>query len=461
MKASEGQSTAGSPKNSARIDYLDGIRGLAALAVIFVHVFEAFGLDQEWAGIISNGRLTATGIDRFIPILNNLTRYGAYAVQIFLVISGYSLMLAIAKSKDGKPKGGLKGYFVRRIRRIWPPYYAALFIGLFLIAVVPGMNVKQNIWWDQALPAFKPDVILSHMLFLHHFSPDWLQKINPAMWTIAIEETIYLLFPFTLLPVWRRFGTIPMVLTGIIVGAASWYLFHPLLQVANPWFLGLFALGAMGASFGFSNRSQEHRWRERIPWIPVSIVSFLLFIGSDVASKQVFVSRLGFDIKGSAPWLVDAFLGIAVVALLIHLTEQWKTKEEKGLLRILHLPPILKLGTFSYSLYLIHPPILTLVTLTAIRLNLTSWPVYVFEVVVGVPVCIIGAYLFHLVFERPFMPTYLAKAEPEVLTTTKVASHGWMGHEQKSEPAKIDQGVAMATPMSTSVPVNSDNIGQD
>src|SRR5688572_21640645 len=104
MSTLASNTTEATPKSSTRIDYLDGIRGLAALAVICVHVFEAFGLDMEWAGIFSDGRLTDAGLDRLIPILKGISHYGAYAVEIFLVISGYSLMLAIAKSKMGNQR---------------------------------------------------------------------------------------------------------------------------------------------------------------------------------------------------------------------------------------------------------------------------------------------------------------------------------------------------------------------
>ncbi|MBX3066184.1 MAG: acyltransferase [Anaerolineae bacterium] len=421
MSTSLAQSTSlqnmGGAVRSARIDYIDGIRGLAALAVVFVHVFEAFGLDMHWAGIISDGRLTGQGIDRYIPTINSLTRYGAYAVELFIVVSGYSLMLAIAKSADGKPKGGLRGYFTRRIRRIWPPYYAALGIGLLLIALIPAMNTKQNIWWDQALPAFRPDVIVSHLLFLQHLSPDWLQKINPAMWTIAIEEMIYLIFPFFLLPIWRRWGSVAMVIAGVGAGSAVWYLFYSLFQVANPWYLGLFALGAMGASISFSNREKEQRWRKNMPWLPIGLILFVVFVALDVSTKQSIVARTGIDLLQSAPWLIDVTLGASVASLLVYLTEQWRKHNETGklprfhALRILQSKPIQKLGTFTYSLYLIHPPLLTLVTLAIIGLGITSWQAYALEVVIGVPFVIIGAYIFHLIFERPFMPSYLAKAK--------------------------------------------------
>jgi peptidoglycan/LPS O-acetylase OafA/YrhL len=413
MKEAQLNTSQPARKPDNRIEYLDGIRGLAALAVVFVHVFEAFGLDMQWAGIYSDGRLTNAGLDKLIPVLANISGYGAYAVEIFIVVSGYSLMLSVARSLDGRPKGGLRGYFTRRIRRIWPPYYAALAICLLMIFLIPGLNTPDNTWWDQSLPAFQPDVLISHVLFLHHLSPAWLQKINPALWTIAIEEWIYILFPFTLLPIWRRFGSLPMAITGIIISSAAWYLFYPILRVANPWYLGLFAMGALGASIGFSNRPNEQNWRARLPWLKLSIGFAFAWAIFDLMTKKPVINRLGFDLGTTAPWIIDVALGAAIVSLLIHLTKRChenKGDHSVGLLAVLQHPLIVRLGTFTYSLYLIHPPIIASVALLAVALSIRSWPAYLFMIVVGVPASLFGAFLFHTAFERPFLPSYLAQA---------------------------------------------------
>jgi peptidoglycan/LPS O-acetylase OafA/YrhL len=82
---------------------------------------------------------------------------------------------------------------------------------------------------------------------------------------------------------------------------------------------------------------------------------------------------------------------------------------------------VLHLGTFSYSLYLMHVPVLTVVTLVGISLGITSIPAYLFMVAVGIPLALIFTYLFHLIFERPFMPTHLAQHEaPTIIPRVEV-----------------------------------------
>ncbi len=388
-----------STTSGIRIQYLDSLRGLAALAVVVVHALEMFGLNLGWAGITSDALLTG-GVDKIIPWLDaNIVGWGAMAVELFIVLSGYSLMIAVAKSSDGKPKGGLRTYFFRRIRRIWPPYFGALLVSLLLIALIPGMNEKANVYWDLALPVTWSD-ILGHVFFLQHLNSAWFFKIDPPMWTVAIEEWIYVLFPFVLLPVWRRLGSLPMVAAGSLLGVVGWYLLPTLLGAANPGYLGLLAMGALGASLSFSRRPREARWRRRLPWLKISaglVATFVLL--------TLLINRVSLPF-GDITWLTDLIFGASVLCLLVHYTELWKAAvplRSVSFLRILSQPVLISLGRFSYSLYLLHAPVLAVVALLIRAAGLTSITAYAAIVGLGVPAALLFAYLFHRVFERPFM----------------------------------------------------------
>ncbi|MEO8391910.1 MAG: acyltransferase [Chloroflexota bacterium] len=382
-----------------RIDYLDSLRGLAALSVVFLHCFEMLGMGlTQIMGIPTDARLTGSAIDRLLTTFYwTVVRQGSWAVDLFIVLSGYSLMLAVARSSDGKPSGGVIAYFKRRIRRIWPPYYAALIISILLILLIPALNTKSGGIWDLAIP-ITPASVVSHFLFIHYLNPDWFNGINPPLWTIGIEETIYVLFPLLFLPFWRRFGSLGMVLVGLVLSAAICIAF-PVLIGARPWYLALFALGATGASIGFSSR--ERSWQYRLPWLKIGVVALVVFVAFIELSQ-----RVDFHL-GNLEWPLSSFvLDVGIVCLLIHYTEQWKQGSSfTFVLKVLHMPPLTWLGKFSYSLYLIHAPIVALVAVLCRRLGLYSLPAYGFMVLVGIPASIAGAYLFHQLIERHFMPT--------------------------------------------------------
>src|SRR5947199_124058 len=78
-----------------RLEFLDGVRGLAALYVVLGHC----GLEARWHG-------REAGLSRPLHLLIDVLSHGRVAVSVFIVLSGYCLMLPIARSRDGAVCGG-------------------------------------------------------------------------------------------------------------------------------------------------------------------------------------------------------------------------------------------------------------------------------------------------------------------------------------------------------------------
>src|SRR6266567_178843 len=104
-----------------RLDYVDGIRATAALYVALTHAY-------NYAGVNTN-----PDAPRWLKLASGWLGYGHYAVDVFIVISGFCLMFPVVASPGGDLRSGLGRYFKRRALRILPPYYAALFLTLGLI----------------------------------------------------------------------------------------------------------------------------------------------------------------------------------------------------------------------------------------------------------------------------------------------------------------------------------------
>jgi peptidoglycan/LPS O-acetylase OafA/YrhL len=405
--ADESKTTSGTKteKKGGRIDYVDGIRALAALAVVFLHAFQMRGYDLEGAVPLAPNLIPSdTTLGTILALLYEIGgSLGLYAVKVFIVISGYTLMLGAAKAADGMPKGGLKGYFQRRIRRIWPPYYAALGLSLAIIFLLPGMNTEFGGYLDQHIPVTW-DGVVAHLFFLQNLTPEWSFQINMPLWTIAVEEQIYIIFPFLLLPLWRRYPSFVLVAAAVIVPLAAALLlpYVNFLEI-RPWFLILFGFGAWGASISFSMRAQDVRWRERIPWVAVAIGFGVVW----AALKFALPRLLGENAPAGyiTDPVTDPFLAGAVAAMLVHWTEVWKRGIPKlSIIAVFNSRLLVRIGIFSYSLYLMHAPFQTVLTNILRSLGLNNDFFFVVMLFPGIPIIVLMTYAFHILFERPFMP---------------------------------------------------------
>jgi peptidoglycan/LPS O-acetylase OafA/YrhL len=387
------------PTPRARLDYLDSLRALAALAVVVLHAFQQYGLGladwgvpEPWTDPGAGG--VAAGI---VIAYERLVRWAFFAVQVFIIISGFSLMITVARSPDGRLGGGMVDFFKRRARRILPPYYAALALSLLVVAAVPGMNAPAGVYWDVALPALDPRVIVTHLLLLHNWDLSTHFKVNPPMWSIAVEWQIYFLFPLLVL-LWRAWGAGVTLLLALLWGVVPLVLPVPWFPVSHAWFLGLFTLGMLGASVGLSRRPAIARWRDRTPWMALAAAAGAAFVG--FAS---LTGRLGVALE--TQWVRDYLLGLAVTCVLIRCTRLSVDPPARPplYLRLLLLPPLVGVGRFSYSLYLIHAPTLALLALLCRALGLPVTLGYAVVFALGIPLALLVSYLFFLAFERPFL----------------------------------------------------------
>jgi peptidoglycan/LPS O-acetylase OafA/YrhL len=365
--------------------YLDGLRGIAALFVVVHHAY-------------------AQVYNALPPVILRATHWLVYAqmaVDIFIVLSGYCLMLPVASTPDGNLRGGVWKFYLRRARRILPPYYAALAFSLLIIAFVPGMGQRTGVFWDTSLPAFTPLIIVSHLFMFYNFIPGIGGRIDYPMWTVAIEWSIYILFPIILLPIWRRLGIsglLGMALTIVVALHILQHHYH-LLYVATPWFLFLFALGMTGAVIGFSTRPSLAALRQRLPWGGIAAVLWLVY-WIIAQSHEKFLAR--------HMWQTDIYVGIAAISLIIYCA-RWHNEPTARprplILKLLEARWAVMLGVFSYSLYLIHAPLLGMLHLFLRPYHIAPLPLLALHELIGVPCSLLFAYGFFLLFERPFLNT--------------------------------------------------------
>lgn len=373
-----------------RLRYLEGLRGLAALYVILFHAYKEV-----------DGRLDGSIFPPLIHLMTKWMTYGRLGVSVFIVLSGYCLMLPVIQSINGQLRGGVDNYLKRRAWRILPPYYAVLVLSLLLFKLVPAeLQPSMGFTWNyDTQPAFDPGVLLSHFLLLHNLNPEWAYKINSPMWSVATEWQIYFLFPTLLLPIWRCFGIFPVLGIAFALGLAPHFLLNGYIDHAAPWYLGSFALGMVAAVINFSIKPSLISWRNRIRWGKMTVVLLLCL---------VIVAAI---LPGHNAWVYEPIAGVVVACFLIsctfHLTEgKGKNKCYSAILQLLESPWTVGLGTFSYSIYLVHMPVLCLSQIPLINLPLSPTAKLLIMIVHVIPISLVIAYVFHLVFERPLISNY-------------------------------------------------------
>jgi peptidoglycan/LPS O-acetylase OafA/YrhL len=195
---------------------LDGLRGIAILAVLLFHLGGKLpGLHFEFA-----------------------SQYGWAGVDLFFVISGFLITGILLGSVDSEHY--FRNFYMRRVLRIWPLYFALLaFVFVLLPWAVPTLRARifaQCHPWQ------------SYLLFVQNFFVRDF-GIGPVgvTWSLAIEEQFYLVWPLLIFVLPRR--ALPFVLGGVIVlspvirGIAQWHGATP----TNLYTRTLFRLDAISA----------------------------------------------------------------------------------------------------------------------------------------------------------------------------------------------------------------------
>jgi len=353
-------SVAPASERSGRIDWLDGVRGLAALYVVLHHALAMsvacdprVNVDFPYACVFASG---------------------SNAVVLFLCLSGYCLMRPVHKSLLAGGTGfssGILSFIVRRARRILPVYYVCLAIAVSLIAFHAHLNrgeLGHNAW-------VSPTSIAHHIFLTYDLLAQPLVRVqlDPPMWSLAVEWHIYFLFPIMIL-IWRKWGFVWSLLTTYALSQVV-YLSAPIDEhyMAYPT---VFLLGCAAYMVAQSDSAVCKALRSRVPWLAVA--------------------ALGVCFQ---PTINDVLLTLTVYApLLIGLSESRFWGNVAG------CRPLAFLGRISYPLYLIHFPIMALwLNYVDPIVSQHGQMTYPYLVVAGSALSLLGAWILHVLVERPFM----------------------------------------------------------
>lgn len=269
--------------------WVDYLRGLAALAVALFHFNETQRPE--------------------IPVYSDIFGYGWLGVPVFFFLSGYCIQISAQSSRSAY------GFLIRRVLRIYLPYWTSLIICCFTIALalaVRGVN--------DAAPLPK-DVLESIILLLamtgSPYSNDSLAQMNWSYWTLAYELMFYIVIFLAIAA--RSFYHVMII---FFLALSFFPAFYQYLFFVKSF--GLFALG-VAVALGKNGKTRD--------------IALLIGIGS---LASICWSNESVEV------LVTAFL-LASLGFFRCTIKPILTKNR--------FPTLKALGDCSYSLYLIHVPI--------------------------------------------------------------------------------------------------------
>jgi len=305
--------------------YIPSLDGMRALAVIIVFIGHGQLIGGPWPGHLG--------------------------VTIFFFLSGYLITTLLRREYEYSRGISLKAFYMRRLIRITPP--ALVSIALCTLAgALLLLPSSQNIWGTLA-------ALLNYTNYYIVLADGHggLPPESSMLWSLAVEEHFYLIFPVCLLLLLRRnlsYRRIAFILLVAVLLAPVWRVvlaltgsgFYRLYTSTDTRFDGLLA-GAAFALVGNPvmgdrlpvrlNEQLFHRWI-----MPLSLLGLALLA---IVPRPVRVTIADTPIYAL---LAIIFWGIIVFP-------------DRGIARVLNTRWVMHLGALSYSLYLMHRLVLAIV----------------------------------------------------------------------------------------------------
>ena len=323
-----------SNNKSKYLPSIDSLRALAVLAVIIYHV------DVN-----------------YLP-------GGFLGVDLFFVLSGYLISSLIIKEYRKTGSLNLYNFYIRRARRLLPAVYFMITVGLVVMVLFNEVLLRKS-----HLDAIFGYIYSSNWWYIFHkldyFDSFGAQSPFKHLWSLAIEEQFYMIFPLLFLLINRKKkskdGTYKLnknflyvVLGLILVSLIAHILLFDINNISRIYFgtdTRAFSLlvGVVGAIlYPMEKLHAKVTPQQNIMYSVISLVSIATLI-----TVMIYTSEYN-------TWLYrGGFLLVAILGLIVIISSG---KQHTLMSRLLSFKPVVFIGKISYSLYLWHFPVLVLTT---------------------------------------------------------------------------------------------------
>jgi peptidoglycan/LPS O-acetylase OafA/YrhL len=323
---------------SARLSWLDGMKGISILWIAFFHFFGTYAnrrypdplaphyfssFVSQCAPSSSLGTLGCIAKGFFVAT----SLVGFHAVAVFLVLSGFGLTYSLART--GEPDGGWFGWYRSRLLRLFPMYWLAHVVYL----VSPFIARPEPLDYRFVLSFLGDRIYPLDMIFFY---------INPAWWYFGLLLELYLVFPL-LFRLLQKLGVTWFLVFCGVVTLVSRYLLLCVLSAHGYYVQGAFFGArlwefAAGMALGLLYRRHQVLTEERLftGW------TFLAGVMIYILGLYSYATTLSYTVT-------DPLIGTGLFIILAHIA-LWSDLLPRLAGTLAYV------GAFSYGLYLLHQP---------------------------------------------------------------------------------------------------------
>jgi len=310
-----------SQQSQKRMTFIDGLRAIAALMVILPH-----------SGGIWKYNSISDFASTFFSAISGIGRH--CGVPIFFVVSGFAI--AYSTRQVQITPTWFRYFFLKRLIRLNPPYYFSILVMILwsLLQIHLGRGALGNGASNQLPSLFQ---FLAHLLYLQSFFD--YANINPVYWSLSIEIQLYIVFGLLMIVLHfisrRWFSGKSNVITWLFIFIALFSLTRPftLKNVGGEnaiLFFPFWFMFSAGVIVWWGIEGTIHRY---VGWFFITMIWIFAVVTGELE-----------------------VIAATATATLIYLC---------GFLNKLHiwldLKPLQLVGLASYSLYVIHTPVINLV----------------------------------------------------------------------------------------------------
>jgi peptidoglycan/LPS O-acetylase OafA/YrhL len=348
-----------SAKHAIHLPGLNGLRALAALSVLWGHVFQNdFG---QWGDLCGGG---------FSLIIDGVT--------MFFVISGFLITYLLLNEVERTDTVNIPKFYLRRVLRIWPIYYGYIAVSILVLYIIGNQFdiINNQLWYYLFFAANIPFLTASGIWVIVHF------------WSIGVEEQFYLFWPWLV-----KYGKKHIL--KIAIGVCCLWLickYGILLSygkcVAYRFFsvtrFDCMMIGAIGAILYYRrNKAFCNLFFNKY----ISLMAWVLLLTSEFYGSYI-----------PSPVRIQYIAVLSLFVIMSQLTEKpFLINLENRLFDFV--------GKISYGIYVIHPILIFMFSRWYSQLGVT-WPELTQRIVIYVFITLITivlAYISYRFYEKPFL----------------------------------------------------------